>query len=174
MPREPFYDPSQFDLEKPLFGIDEIRRVNPQRYEMEQLTAIVHVDHEKQGVVGYKDITENEFWVRGHMPGFPLMPGVVLCECAAQLAGFYARKYNILGGDFLGFGGMTDVRFRSPVFPPCRLILAARVIRVRFKRRAEFEFQGFVGDRMVFDGGMIGVPIHREEAAQALGSNGDG
>ena len=99
----------------------------------------------------------------GHMPGFPLMPGVVMCECAAQLAGFYARKYNILGGDYVGFGGMNDVKFRFPVFPGDRLVLMAKVTKVRPHRRAEFDFQGFVGDRMVFCGCMFGVPITRDQ-----------
>ena len=149
------------DFDNPLYGIEEIRKVNPQRHEMEQLTAVLHVDRETNGVVGYKDVTDQEFWVRGHMPDFPLMPGVVLCECAAQLAGFYARKYQILAGDFLGFGGMSDVRFRAPVFPGSRLILMAKVLSVRVCRRAEFAFQGFVDGRMVFSGTMIGVPINQ-------------
>lgn len=163
MPPRALYNVDDFDFSKPMFTIDEIRRVNPQRNEMEQLTAIIHVDRENHGIVGYKDITDEEFWIAGHMPGFPLMPGVVLCECAAQLAGFYARKYDILGGDYLGFGGMNDVRFRSPVFPGARLVLMARVTRVRPHRRAEFEFQGYVDGKMVFSGEMIGVPIHREQ-----------
>jgi 3-hydroxyacyl-[acyl-carrier-protein] dehydratase len=162
MPPQTLYDISQFDFDNPLFDLDEIRKVNPQRHEMEQLTGIVHIDRENHGLVGFKDVTDKEFWVRGHMPGFPLMPGVILCECAAQLAGFYARKYNILGaGDFLGFGGMSDVRFRRPVFPGERLVIAARVTSIRAKRRAEFEFQGFVDEKMVFSGEMIGVPIDR-------------
>jgi 3-hydroxyacyl-[acyl-carrier-protein] dehydratase len=172
MPSKPLYDVSQFDLVKPLFSLEDIRRVNPQRYEMEQLTAIVHVDRENHGCVGYKDVTDREFWVRGHMPDFPLMPGVVLCECAAQLAGFYARKFDVLGGgDYLGFGGMNDVRFRRPVFPNCRLVLAARVTRVRARRRAEFAFQGFVDNQMVFEGEMVGVPIHRERAESVIGED---
>lgn len=162
MPPQTLYDISQFDFDNPLFGRDEIRKVNPQRHEMEQLTGIVHIDRENHGLVGFKDVTDEEFWVRGHMPGFPLMPGVILCECAAQLAGFYARKYNILGaGDFLGFGGMSDVRFRRPVFPGERLVITAQVTRIRPRRRAEFQFQGFVDEKMVFSGEMIGVPIDR-------------
>ncbi len=161
---QPLCDLSQFDFEHPLFDIEEIRRVNPQRYEMEQLTAIVHVDLTQHLIVGFKDITDHEFWCRGHMPEFPLMPGVVLCECAAQLAGFLARKYKLLGGDFLGFGGMNDVRFRAPVFPNCRLVLVAKLTKLRRNRMAEYVFQGLVNDTIVFDGGMIGVPIHRDPA----------
>ena len=162
MPPKALYDISNIDLDKPMLTLDDIRRVNPQRHEMEQLTAIVYLDRENHGIVGYKDVTDREFWVTGHMPGFPLMPGVILCECAAQLAGYYAKRFDLLGGDYLGFGGMDGVRFRYPVLPGARLILMARVTAVRPKRRAEFDIQGFVGDRMVFSGEMIGVPIMRE------------
>ncbi len=160
MPPPPFFDLKQLDCDKPLYTLEQIREINPQRYEMEQLTAIVHIDTEIHAIVGYKDITDKDFWVRGHMPGYPLMPGVVLCECAAQLAGFYSRKYNLLEGDFLGFGGMDEVRFRSPVYPNSRLILMARLKELR-SRRAEFEFQAYVEGKLVFCGSMMGVPINR-------------
>jgi 3-hydroxyacyl-[acyl-carrier-protein] dehydratase len=68
----------------------------------------------------------------------------------------------MLEGDFLGFGGMDNIRFRGPVFPNCRLILAARVSKLR-TRRAEFDFQAFVKDEMVVSGSMIGVPITRDQ-----------
>jgi 3-hydroxyacyl-[acyl-carrier-protein] dehydratase len=165
MPPQTIYGLDTVDFDRPVFTLDEIRQVNPQRFEMEQLTGILYVDREKHGLIGYKDITPNEFWVRGHMPDFPLMPGVVLCECAAQLAGFYARKYELLAGDFLGFGGMEEVRFRSPVFVGDRLVIMAKLNKLRPGRRAEFDFQGFVKDKMVFSGRMIGVPIHRDRPA---------
>ncbi|MCH8831107.1 MAG: beta-hydroxyacyl-ACP dehydratase [Planctomycetes bacterium] len=163
MPPPRLYSIEDFDYDNPLFGQQEIRRVNPQRHEMEQLTGIVHIDRENNGIVGFKDVSNEEFWIAGHMPGFPLMPGVILCECAAQLASFYARKYDLLGGDFVGFGGMNSVRFRGPVFPECRLVITAQVTRIRPKRRVEFQFQGFVKDKMVFSGDMIGVPVYRDQ-----------
>lgn len=166
MPPQTMYGFETLNFDKPLYPIEEIRKVNPQRFEMEQLTAILHVDRANHGIVGYKDIGDNEFWIRGHMPDFPLMPGVVLCECAAQLAGFYARKFDLLEGDFLGFGGMDEVRFRSPVFPGDRLVIMAKLARIRAGRRAEFDFQGFVKEKMVFSGRMIGVPIHRDRARE--------
>lgn len=164
----PLYPLEMFDFDKPLFTLDQIREINPQRFEMEQLTAVLYVDRERNGVVGYKDITENEFWVRGHMPGFALMPGVVMCECAAQLAGFYARKYDLLDGDFLGFGGMEEVRFRGPIYPGDRLLILCLCTRLR-PRRSEFDFQGYVNGKLVFNGHLIGVPIHKERAAAELG-----
>ncbi|RMG40919.1 MAG: beta-hydroxyacyl-ACP dehydratase [Planctomycetota bacterium] len=161
MPAEPFYSLDDLDFDRPVFTIEDIRAVNPQRYEMEQLTAILKVDRDNHGIVGYKEVTEHEFWVRGHMPDYPLMPGVIMCEAAAQLAGFYARKYKMMEGDVLAFGGMDDVRFRYPVRPPCRLVLMARLRRIKPKLRAEFDFQGFVEGRMCLNGLMIGVPMDR-------------
>tara|TARA_B100000029_G_scaffold509547_1_gene599010 strand:+ start:1295 stop:1795 length:501 start_codon:yes stop_codon:yes gene_type:complete len=163
MPPPSLFPRNDLDFDNPQFDLDEVRKVNPQRHEMEQLTAVLVVHEDQNGLVGYKDVSNDEFWITGHMPGFPLMPGVVMCECAAQLAGFFARKYNVLGGDYLGFGGMNDVKFRFPVFPGDRLLLMAKVTKVRPNRRAEFDFQGFVGDRMVFCGTMVGVPIHRDQ-----------
>jgi 3-hydroxyacyl-[acyl-carrier-protein] dehydratase len=165
MPPQQIFTFDLVDFDRPLFTLEDIRKVNPQRYEMEQLTAILYVDRENNGLIGYKDVTPHEFWVRGHMPEFPLMPGVVLCECAAQLAGFYARKYDLLQGDFLGFGGMDDVRFRAPVFVGDRLVIMTKLTKLRPGRRAEFDFQGFVKDKMVFSGCMIGVPIDKNRSA---------
>lgn len=162
MPSEPLVDMSQFDFDSPLFTLEEIRKVNPQRFEMEQLTAILHVDESQHLIVGYKNVTESEFWVNGHMPEFPLMPGVVQCECAAQLGGFYARKYDLIGGDYLGFGGMDAVRFRKPVFPGNRLDLVAQVTRVRARKLAQFNFQGFVDGQLMFEGQMLGVTVNRD------------
>jgi 3-hydroxyacyl-[acyl-carrier-protein] dehydratase len=169
MPAQPLIDfdlLSELNFDRPLYDIAEIRRVNAQRDEMEQLTAIVYVEHEKHSVVGYKDVSDKEFWIGGHMPGYPLMPGVILCEAAAQLASFYARKFDLLGGDYLGFGGMETVRFRAPVYPNCRLLLMAQAARIRPRRRAEFDFQGFVDQTLVFSGRMIGMPIHREQSVK--------
>jgi len=165
MPPPLMCDVTAFDFEHPLYDLEAIRRVNPQRDAMEQLTGIVHVDPSQHLIVGFKDLSPNEFWIRGHMPGYPLMPGVLMCECAAQLGGFYARSQKLIDGDYVGFGGIDEVRFRAPVFPGDRLILAARVTKLRLKVRAHFDFQGVVGDRLVVHGTIIGTAIQRQEPA---------
>ena len=163
MPPPILYDLTKIDFSRPVYDIEAIRRVNPQRNQMEQLSAIVYVDPAQHLIVGYKDITEDEFWVTGHMPGFPLMPGVMMCEAAAQLASFYTQKNKLLGGDFVGFGGMDEIKFRGPVFPNSRLVLLARMLECRPNRRGTFELQGAVDDRLVFHGLMQGVPIYRDQ-----------
>ncbi|MBX3444296.1 MAG: beta-hydroxyacyl-ACP dehydratase [Planctomyces sp.] len=164
MPTEPLYDYQRFNYDKPLYDINEIRKFNPQRHEMEQLTGVVHVDDVKKGIVGFKDVSDDEFWIKGHMPGFPLMPGVLLCEAAAQLAAFFARKFNLLqAGDFMGFGGMDEIRFRQPVYPSTRLIICAQATRIRPRVVAQFKFQIFNNDLLAMEGGILGVPISRKE-----------
>ena len=163
MPSAPIVDMSQFDFSKPVFTLDDIRLINPQRHEMEQLSGIIDVDQENLTIVGFKEITDREFWISGHMPGFPLMPGVLQCEAAAQLAGFYARKYDLIGGDYLGFGGIDSVRFRKPIYPNCRLDLVAKLTRVRARKLAQFRFQGFVDNQLVFEGEMLGVTVNRDD-----------
>ena len=67
MPAQPLYDFTQFNYDKPLLDINEVRKVNPQRHEMEQLSGIVYIDREGHGLVGFKDVTNDEFWIKGHM-----------------------------------------------------------------------------------------------------------
>jgi 3-hydroxyacyl-[acyl-carrier-protein] dehydratase len=165
MPPQRLFDVSddQLNFDRPLANLDQIRLLNQQRFEMEQLTGILYSNPADHSVIGFKDVRDDEFWVRGHMPGFPLLPGVLMCEAAAQLASWHAVTHRVLGGDFIGFGGMDTVRFRGPVFPGDRLVIWAKLSRLRKGRRAEFEFQGFVGDRMVFDGCLVGVPMNKDQ-----------
>ena len=86
MPPQLLYDVSGIDLNRILFDQEAIRRRNPQRGHMEQLDAIVYADGNLGRIIGYKDTHENEFWVPGHIPGRPLLPGVLMIECAAQVA----------------------------------------------------------------------------------------
>ena len=149
----------EFDLNTIVADIEGIRKLIPQRYEMEHLTAVVYDDPDKNICVGYKDLAEDEFWVRGHMPGMPLMPGVIMCEAAAQLCSFHAQRHNLLGADMVGFGGIDDVRFRGAVRPGDRLVISAGMIKVRKGALIRCAFQAFVEQSLVCSGVITGIPL---------------
>jgi 3-hydroxyacyl-[acyl-carrier-protein] dehydratase len=158
MPPAPLIDPAAVDTSRVLADREEIHRCNPQRFEMVQLTAILHLDLENKLIIGYKQVEPDEFWVRGHMPHYPLMPGVLICEAAAQLCSYFSHQLRLHKEGFIAFGGMEDVRFRGQVRPGDRLLLVAKAIRLH-RRQTMFECQGFVATNMVFHGKIIGVPI---------------
>jgi len=171
--KELLFDLSQIDFDKPTADIHEIRKVNPQRHEMEQLTAIVFEDVERKICVGYKDITDHEFWVRGHMPGMPLMPGVVMLEGAAQMCSYFVQRYDLLGSPMVGFGGLEEVRFRDPVVPGDRIVFICTLTKVRRGRMIISRFQGVVKQNVVVEGIIKGVPIPVEAlSARQLGQPG--
>jgi len=157
--RENILDPSTLDYENIIADQAEIRKYNPQRFEMEQLTAIVYEDLENHVCAGYKDLTFEEFWVRGHMPNMPLMPGVVMLEAAAQMCSYFSQKYDLLGAKMVGFGGLEDVRFRDPVIPGDRLVLACAMTKLRRGRIVVTRFQGFVRNSLAVEGILKGIPI---------------
>ncbi len=162
MPPPLHFSPDELRLDRVLADQEAIRKINPQRFEMEQLTAIVHVDPVQGLIAGFRDVGNEEFWVRGHMPGYPLFPGVLQCEAAAQLCAYYDATQRPLHGDFIGFGGMENVRFRHPVRPGDRLVLIAKSLKSN-RRQCVFNVQGFVGRTMVFHADIIGVPMIRSQ-----------
>ena len=150
-------DFSEYDLNHVVSDIEEIRRYNPQRFEMEQLTAIVFEDPSRAICVGYKDLKPDEFWTRGHMPGMPLMPGVIMCEAAAQLSSYYTVKNKLMEG-MIGFGGMEDIRFRGLVRPGDRFVIVCHLLKAR-RVIITCEFQCFVDQNLVCEGLIKGIPL---------------
>lgn len=167
MPKKPLIlDFCEFDLNHVVSDIDVIRRYNPQRFEMEQLTAIVFEDPARAICVGYKDLKPDEFWARGHMPGMPLMPGVMMCEAAAQLSSYYAVKNKLMEG-MMGFGGMEDIRFRGLVRPGDRLVIVTRLLKAR-RTIITCEFQSFVDQNLVCEGLIKGIPLPLNQLTSGL------
>ncbi|MEZ6106289.1 MAG: 3-hydroxyacyl-ACP dehydratase FabZ family protein [Pirellulaceae bacterium] len=150
---------SEFDMDRILVDRDGINEVNLQRFEMQQLDAIVVEDLDRLVCVGYKDATPDEFWVRGHMPGMPLMPGVIMCEAAAQLASYFATRHHLLGDGAIGLGGLEGVRFRNVVLPGNRLVLMSQMTKVRRGALIVCRFQGFVNEQIVVEGEIKGIPL---------------
>jgi 3-hydroxyacyl-[acyl-carrier-protein] dehydratase len=162
MPPEAHFDVTTLQNSKVIADKEAIRRANPQRFEMEHLDGVLHYDSDQPLMIGYKDVRADEFWVRGHMPGMPLMPGVIMLEAAAQLCSYFARARGVIdAGSMLGFGGLEQVRFRGAVRPGDRLILVAKGERLK-PRHSIFDVQGFVNGAMVFHGKVIGVPLQAQ------------
>lgn len=159
MPRPLLFDLSKIDLSaKPVFDRDDILKVNPQNYEMQQLDGVLWHDKPNMLVLGYKDVTDKEFWVRGHIPGRPLMPGVIMVEAAAQLLSFFVRK--IMGEQgFIGFTAIDSAKFRSTVEPGQRLLLLGKITKFKPGRIYDAYIQGLVGDKMVFETEVSGMAV---------------
>jgi 3-hydroxyacyl-[acyl-carrier-protein] dehydratase len=157
MPPQLLYDISGIDIDRVVFDQEAIREANPQRGDMEQLNAITYAEPSLGRIIGYKDVREDEFWVPGHIPGRPLLPGVLMIEAGAQLASFYTRKFVGWKG-FIGFGGADEIRFRQAVPPGVRMHLIGQKLWERH-HRINCKIQGLVNGNMVFECSIVGTEI---------------
>lgn len=170
-------EPDYWDSTPIIADLAAIRQYNPQRLEMEQLTAIVCEDPARHVCVGYKDLTPDEFWVRGYASQLPIMPPLLMCEAAAQLANYYARKHNLYTVQG-GFVGLKGVRWREIVGPGQRLFIMAKLLKIRATLMT-CQFQCAVRRRLVCEGILIGgifmwMKDQRCEATAATVSRLDG
>jgi 3-hydroxyacyl-[acyl-carrier-protein] dehydratase len=147
------------DFGRPVADLAAIHAVNPHRFGMEMLTAIVLVDPARKLIVGYKDVRPDEFWVPGHMPGYPLLPGVLMCEAAAQLCCYYVANQKIVPeGTLTGLAGLDDARFTRAVRPGERLVLIGRGEKLH-RRLNKFRITGYVEKEPAFEVRVTGVTL---------------
>lgn len=157
MPPQLLFDLSTIDLNTVAYDQEAIRQANPQRGAMEHLNGIVYADPSLGRILGYKDVADDEFWVPGHIPGRPLLPGVIMIEAGAQLASFYTRQFVGWKG-FIGFGGVEECKFRAQVTPGQRLYLVGQKIWERH-RRIGCKIQGVTNGNLVFEATIIGTEM---------------
>lgn len=155
MASKALFDMSSFDTNKVILDKEAICKVNLQRYEFQQMDGIFLMDYETGNMAGYRDIKDDEFWVRGHIPGRPLFPGVLMIEASAQLVSYFAMSQRPDKG-FLGFGGVDKVKFRGSVSPGSRIVFLGKMMEVR-SRKCVGATQGYVDGKLVFEATISGM-----------------
>ena len=107
---------------------EEIKKIIPQR---EPFLMIDEVESYTPGqsAVAYKNVSEDEYYFKGHFPGNPIMPGVLMVEALAQTAAVAILSMEENKGRNALFGGINNLKFKRQVVPGDRLKLEVKIIK---------------------------------------------
>jgi 3-hydroxyacyl-[acyl-carrier-protein] dehydratase len=116
-----------------IFNITEIMKYLPHRYPFLLVDRIVELDLPNR-IVGLKNVTMNEEFFQGHFPGAPVMPGVLILEALAQVAG--VMLYREMSDEerprkLIYFTGIESAKFRRPVVPGDQLRMEIEMLQRR-------------------------------------------
>ena len=117
----------------------------PHRYPFVLVDAITALD--ENSIRGHKCISHSDPFLQGHFPGFPVMPGVLILEALAQLAGIHAVK-TIFGQsdeELLMLTGIEKARFKKAAQPGDALLLEANLL-ARKSGMVKFSCSACLGD----------------------------
>ena len=123
-----------------MMDIIEIRKYLPHRYPFLLVDRVVEFVP-GESILGYKNLSANEAFFAGHFPDKPIMPGVLILEAMAQIAGilgFKSKDKTPEDGSIYYFAAADDVRFKRPCVPGDRIMLRARLLSER-RGIAKFE-----------------------------------
>src|SRR5213080_1860859 len=112
----------------PVLEIDAIRDILPHRYPFLLVDRIVELEEER--IVGIKNVTANEPFFIGHFPDFPVMPGVLIVEAMAQVAGVLVLKQMPdRHKKIVLLATVEQAKFRRPVLPGDQLRIEMKVTK---------------------------------------------
>ena len=96
--------------------VNEIMKIIPHRFPFLLIDRVIELEEGKR-CVAIKNVTINEPFFQGHFPGYPIMPGVLICEALAQTGVVMALRLPANEGKIVLFAAIDNVRFRRPVLP---------------------------------------------------------
>jgi 3-hydroxyacyl-[acyl-carrier-protein] dehydratase len=154
-------DPSQYPADKAILELEDIQKLIPHRFEFTQIHKVLAMDLEERTCVAFRKGEPDEFWVRGHVPGRPIMPGVMMIEVLAQAGVVHGHAQFGMHENhkWVGFGGVEGVRFRGLVEPGEDLWINGRMLRAD-ARRGYLKWQGRLtraDGQIVCEGTIIGM-----------------
>lgn len=157
MASELLIDLNEIDLTQICINSDELGNYISQEGDMRQLDHIVWVNDAKTICIAVKKVRDDEFWVPGHLPGHPLLPGVMMIEAAGQNSSVMYRNKTGLD-QFMGFVRCDDAVFRAQVVPGDTLYIISKEIE-HTRRRFITLNQGILDNKLVFEAKITGMQL---------------
>lgn len=127
--------------------IRRIQQILPHRYPFLLVDRILELEEDKRAV-GIKNVTANEQFFQGHFPGHPVMPGVLLIEAMAQVAGVLMLSKSDNEGKLAYILGIDNAKFRKTVVPGDQLRFEVEVKRLK-ERTGKVQTYAYVEDKVV-------------------------
>jgi beta-hydroxyacyl-ACP dehydratase FabZ len=148
-----------------VYSVTDIMSFLPHRYPFLLVDRILEVEGDKR-IVGLKNVTINEPFFQGHFPGAPVMPGVLILESMAQVAGVMIyRDLPDKHSKLIYFTGIENAKFRRPVLPGDQLRIEMELLN----RRDNF---GKMSGQATVDGKLVAEAIVKFAIADRPGQSG--